>query len=221
MPDRMSNIVLFETEEEVKAYKSVLGEGYKINVEAYVRYLQEKFPKLEECSIESQSRVSVINELYSMNDRYCKRVWIINYESFCPKQIGLDLGYKNAELEIEDESMTLSERTYGMRYDPKKRRVKKWNSKGEEGEWQDISPEVINQLATEIYKEGYYSKIGSDDFDKFAIRKLCRNGVKNEICKDLKSLGVDLTPEELERLNDESEYPEGYVEAILRAEGIN
>ena len=51
--------------------------------------------------------------------------------------------------------------------------------------------------------------------------KLCRNGVKNEICKDLKSLGVDLTPEELERLNDESEYPEGYVEAILRAEGIN
>ena len=34
MPDRMSNIVLFETEEEVKAYKSVLGEGYKINVEA-------------------------------------------------------------------------------------------------------------------------------------------------------------------------------------------
>jgi hypothetical protein len=29
MPDRMSNIVLFETEEEVKAYKSVLGEGYK------------------------------------------------------------------------------------------------------------------------------------------------------------------------------------------------
>lgn len=53
MPDRMSNIVLFETEEEVKAYKSVLGEGYKINVEAYVRYLQEKFPKLEECSIES------------------------------------------------------------------------------------------------------------------------------------------------------------------------
>jgi len=37
----------------------------------------------------------------------------------------------------------------------------------------------------------------------------------------LKSLGVDLTPEELERLNDESEYPEGYVEAILRAEGIN
>lgn len=43
MPDRMSNIVLFETEEEVKAYKSVLGEGYKINVEAYVRYLQENF----------------------------------------------------------------------------------------------------------------------------------------------------------------------------------
>ena len=68
--------------------------------------------------------LNFINELYSMNDRYCKRVWIINYESFCPKQIGLDLGYKNAELEIEDESMTLSERTYGMRYDPKKRRVK-------------------------------------------------------------------------------------------------
>ena len=52
MPDRMSNTVLFETEEEVKAYKSVLGEGYKINVEAYVRYLQEKFPNLEKYSIE-------------------------------------------------------------------------------------------------------------------------------------------------------------------------
>lgn len=63
MPDRMSNIVLFETEEEVKAYKSVLGEGYKINVEAYVRYLQEKFPNLEKYSIENQSRVIVIKAL--------------------------------------------------------------------------------------------------------------------------------------------------------------
>lgn len=194
-----------------KAYDSLERKGAQDN----------KAPKIKKCPSMQVYILNFINELYSMNDRYCKRVWIINYESFCPKQIGLDLGYKNAELEIEDESMTLSERTYGMRYDPKKRRVKKWNSKGEEGEWQDISPEVINQLATEIYKEGYYSKIGSDDFDKFAIRKLCRNGVKNEICKDLKSLGVDLTPEELERLNDESEYPEGYVEAILRAEGIN
>ena len=59
----MSNIVLFETEEEVKAYKSVLGEGYKINVEAYVRYLQEKFPNLEKYSIENQSRVIVIKAL--------------------------------------------------------------------------------------------------------------------------------------------------------------
>lgn len=53
MPDRMSNIVLFETEEEVKAYKSVLEKCYGMNVEVYVRCLQEKFPKLEECSIES------------------------------------------------------------------------------------------------------------------------------------------------------------------------
>ena len=63
MPDRMSNIVLFETEEEVKAYKSVLEKCYGMNVEVYVRCLQEKFPKLEECSIESQSRVIVIKAL--------------------------------------------------------------------------------------------------------------------------------------------------------------
>ena len=53
MPDRMSNIVLFETEEEVKAYKSVLGEGYKINVEAYVRYLQEKFPNWKNVALKA------------------------------------------------------------------------------------------------------------------------------------------------------------------------
>ena len=63
MPDRMSNIVLFETEEEVKAYKSVLEKCYGMNVEVYVRCLQEKFPKLEECIIESQSRVIVIKAL--------------------------------------------------------------------------------------------------------------------------------------------------------------
>ena len=63
MPDRMSNIVLFETEEEVKAYKSVLEKCYGMNVKVYVRCLQEKFPKLEECSIESQSRVIVIKAL--------------------------------------------------------------------------------------------------------------------------------------------------------------
>lgn len=63
MPDRMSNIVLFETEEEVKAYKSVLEKCYGMNVEVYVRCLQEKFPKLEEYSIESQSRVIVIKAL--------------------------------------------------------------------------------------------------------------------------------------------------------------
>lgn len=63
MPDRMSNIVLFETEEEVRAYKSVLEKCYGMNVEVYVRCLQEKFPKLEECSIESQSRVIVIKAL--------------------------------------------------------------------------------------------------------------------------------------------------------------
>ena len=63
MPDRMSNIVLFETEEEVKAYKSVLEKCYGMNVEVYVRCLQEKFPKLEECGIESQSRVIVIKAL--------------------------------------------------------------------------------------------------------------------------------------------------------------
>lgn len=40
-----------------------------------------------------------------------------------------------------------------MRYDPEKRKIKRWNPKSEEGEWQDISAEVINQLATEIYKE--------------------------------------------------------------------
>ena len=194
-----------------KAYDSLERKGAQDN----------KAPKIKKCP---SNRVYILNfiiELYSMYARYYKKVWSNKYMYPCYKQIGLDLGYENAELEIEDESMTLSERMYGMRYDPKKRRVKKWNSKGEEGEWQDISPEVINQLATEIYKEGYYSKIGSNDFDKFVIRKLRRNGVKNEICKDLKSLGVDLTPEELERLNDESEYPEGYVEAILRAEGIN
>lgn len=43
MPDRMSNIVLFETEEEVKAYKSVLEKCYGMNVEVYVRCLQENF----------------------------------------------------------------------------------------------------------------------------------------------------------------------------------
>ena len=63
MSDRMSNIVLFETEEEVRAYKSVLEKCYGMNVEVYVRCLQEKFPKLEECSIESQSRVIVIKAL--------------------------------------------------------------------------------------------------------------------------------------------------------------
>lgn len=41
MPDQMSNIVLFETEEEVKAYKSVLEKCYGMNVEVYVRCLQK------------------------------------------------------------------------------------------------------------------------------------------------------------------------------------
>lgn len=81
---------------------------------------------------------------------------------------------------------------------------------------------MINQLATEIYKEGYYSKIGSNDFDKFVIRKLRRNGVKNEICKDLKSLGVDLAPEELEKIeNDGSDYPEIYLEYMRQLYGTN
>lgn len=177
-----------------------------------------KAPKIKKCPSMQVYILNFIIELYSMNDRYCKKVWPNKYINPCYKQIGLDLGYENPELEIDDESMTLSERTYGMRYDPKKRRVKKWNLKGEEGEWQDISPEVINQLATEIYKEGYYSKIGSDDRDKFVIRKLCRRTVKNEICKDLKSLGVDLAPEELEKIeNDGSDYPEIYFEYMRRS----
>lgn len=195
-----------------KAYDSLERKGAQDN----------KAPKIKKCP---SNRVYILNfiiELYSMYARYYKKVWSNKYMYPCYKQIGLDLGYENAELEIEDESMTLSERMYGMRYDPKKRRVKKWNSKGEEGEWQDISPEVINQLATEIYKEGYYSKIGSNDFDKFVIRKLRRNGVKNEICKDLKSLGVDLTPEELEKIeNDGSDYPEIYLEYMRQLYGTN
>ncbi len=157
--------------------------------------------------------LNFINELYSMNDRYCKRVWIINYESFCPKQIGLDLGYENLELKIDDESMTLSERDYRMRYDPKKRRVKNWISKGEEGEWQDISADVINQLATEIFKERYSGYFKFDSLNDYSSREMLRKGVKDKICKDLKSLGVDLEPEELEKIeNDGSDYPEIYFE---------
>jgi len=45
--------------------------------------------------------------------------------------------------------------------------------------------------------------------------------VKNEICKDLKSLGVDLTPEELERLNDESEYPAFVISYLLSTEAFS
>lgn len=71
MSDRMSNIVLFETEEEVRAYKSVLEKCYGMNVEVYVRCLQEKFPKLEECSIESQSRVIVIKALTTACGPWC------------------------------------------------------------------------------------------------------------------------------------------------------
>lgn len=42
--------------------------------------------------------------------------------------------------------------------------------------------------------------------------------MKNNICGDLKFLGIDLTPEELEKLNDESDYPEGYIEGVLWAQ---
>ena len=83
----------------------------------------------------------------------------------------LDLGYENLELKIDDESMTLSERDYRMRYDPKKRRVKKWNSKGEEGEWQDISADVINQLATEIFKERYSGYFKFDSLNDYSSVK--------------------------------------------------
>lgn len=42
---------------------------------------------------------------------------------------------------------------------------------------------------------------------------MLRKGVKDKICKDLKSLGVDLEPEELEKIeNDGSDYPEIYFE---------
>ena len=195
-----------------KAYDSLEGKGAQDN----------KAPKIKKCPSMQMYILNFINELYSMNDRYCKRAWIINYESFCPKQIGLDLGYENPELEIDDESMTLSERVYGMRYDPKKRRVKKWNSKGEEGEWQDISADVINQLATEIFKECYSGYFKFDNLNDYSSREMLRKGVKDKICKDLKSLGVDLAPEELEKIeNDGSDYPEIYLEYMRQLYGTN
>lgn len=195
-----------------KAYDSLERKGAQDN----------KAPKIKKCPSTQVYILNFINELYSMNDRYCKKAWIINYESFCPKQIGLDLGYENPELEIDDESMTLSERTYGMRYDPKKRRVKKWNSKGEEGEWQDISADVINQLATEIFKERYSGYFKFDNLNDYSSREMLRKGVKDKICKDLKSLGVDLAPEELEKIeNDGSDYPEIYLEYMRQLYGTN
>lgn len=195
-----------------KAYDSLEGKGAQDN----------KAPKIKKCPSMQVYILNFINELYSMNDRYCKRAWIINYESFCPKQIGLDLGYENPEVEIDDESMTLSERVYGMRYDPKKRRVKKWNSKGEEGEWQDISADVINQLATEIFKECYSGYFKFDNLNDYSSREMLRKGVKDKICKDLKSLGVDLAPEELEKIeNDGSDYPEIYLEYMRQLYGTN
>lgn len=188
-----------------KAYDSLERKGAQDN----------KAPKIKKCPSMQVYILNFINELYSMNDRYCKVVWIINYKSPCSKQIGLDLGYENPELEIDDESMTLSERAYGMRYDPKKRRVKKWNLKG--GEWQDISADVINQLATEIFKECYSGFLKFDSLNDYQSREMLRKGVKSSICKDLKSRGVDLAPEELEKIeNDGSDYPEIYFEYMRR-----
>lgn len=190
-----------------KAYDSLEGKGSQDN----------KAHKIKKCP---PNRVYILNfiiELYSVNNRYYKNGWANSYGWFI-KQIGLDLGYKNSELEIEDESMMFSERMYGMRYDPEKRKIKRWNPKSEEGEWQDISAEVINQLATEIYKECYYGMYGSDNDKEFMCRKIWRKNVKNNICGDLKFLGIDLAPEELEKLNDESDYPEGYIEGVLWAQ---
>ncbi len=59
---------------------------------------------------------------------------------------------------------------------------------------------------------------GSDNDKEFMCRKIWRKNVKNNICGDLKSLGIDLAPEELEKLNDESDYPEGYIEGVLWAQ---
>ena len=190
-----------------KAYDSLEGKGAQDN----------KAHKIKKCPTNRVYILNFIIELYSVNNRYYKNGWANSYGWFI-KQIGLDLGYKNSELEIEDESMMFSERMYGMRYDPEKRKIKRWNPKSEEEEWKDISAEVINQLATEIYKECYYGMYGSDNDKEFMCRKIWRKNVKNNICWDLKLLGIDLAPEELEKLNDESDYPEGYIEGVLWAQ---
>ena len=99
-----------------KAYDSLEGKGAQDN----------KAHKIKKCP---SNRVYILNfiiELYSVNNRYYKNGWANSYGWFI-KQIGLDLGYKNSELEIEDESMMFSERMYGMRYDPEKRKIKRWN----------------------------------------------------------------------------------------------
>ena len=74
-----------------KAYDSLEGKGSQDN----------KAHKIKKCP---PNRVYILNfiiELYSVNNRYYKNGWANSYGWFI-KQIGLDLGYKNSELEIED-----------------------------------------------------------------------------------------------------------------------
>ena len=92
-----------------KAYDSLEGKGAQDN----------KAHKIKKCPTNRVYILNFIIELYSVNNRYYKNGWANSYGWFI-KQIGLDLGYKNSELEIEDESMMFSERMYGMRYDPEK-----------------------------------------------------------------------------------------------------
>ena len=171
------------------------------------------------------SRVELLDfvvDLYSLKDRYSKNVVINRKIKPYYKRTGLDLGYEKmgtqetkCKIKIDDRSYLYTEKMYGLKYDAEKRKIR---SSSEKRGWEDPKADVINRLATEIYKKYFYGMCGPNIGSEYVNRKICRKKVKEQICADLKYCGIELAEEDVAGLEDgQNDIPEEILEVIEKS----